>query len=458
MTGYSLPSRSTFIYGTLIAALFDILGNAMLWVSPTASAADAPLPVTAYVGASVLNPAGDRFDPNVTLLVQGNTLSAVGVAATVAIPPGAHKVSVQGRYIIPGLVNTHVHIATLAIPRDARAYLRRELYSGVTMVRDMAGDIRLIAELKREAAQDEIISPDIYYAALMAGETFFADPRTHDASRGFEPGTAPWMRAITASTDLPEVVSEAKGTGANALKLYADLPATRVAAITNEAHRQHLLVWSHAATFPARPSDVANAGVDVMSHADFLAFESITPFPASYRAAKSTDLRHWQMTPAVDAVLTIMKDHGIILDATIDVGFRSPVPQWPSSLAPLITREAYRRGVKISTGTDDDADWNDPNSALLTEIERLVHDAGMSPADALRSATLIGAETIGQQDAAGILAEGRASNFVVLEANPLNDIHNLRKVVLVVKHGKPYRRSGYRPVTPHEMGIDAPSP
>jgi hypothetical protein len=61
-----------------------------------------------------------------------------------------------------------VHLATLANPREARAYLRRELYSGVTAVRDMAGDIRLLGELKREAGFDEIVAPDIYYAALMA--------------------------------------------------------------------------------------------------------------------------------------------------------------------------------------------------------------------------------------------------------------------------------------------------
>jgi hypothetical protein len=323
------------------------------------------------------------------------------------------------------------------------------------MVRDMAGDIRLIAELKREAAQDEIISPDIYYAALMAGESFFADPRSQTASLGLKPGTAPWMRAITATTDLRQAVAEAKGTGATGIKLYADLPATLVTAITAEAHRQQMLVWAHAATFPARPSDVAEAGVDVMSHADLLAFESITPFPDTYQAAIRTDLRHWQMMPSVNSVLTKMKDHGTILDATIDVGFRSPVPQWPSSLAPLLAGEAYRRGIKISAGSDDDPDWNDPNSALLSEIERLVNDAGMSTADALRSATLNGAVTIGEQDAAGILAEGRVSNFVVLGANPLSDIQNLRTVVLVVKHGKPHLRSRYRPVTSREMRPEA---
>jgi len=449
-------SLSRFASRTPAAVLFGILGIAFLTACPTADATDAPIPITAYVGAFVLNSSGDRFDPNVTVLVRGAKIAALGPAGSVAVPPGARTVRLTGRYIIPGLVNSHVHIATLAIPRDARAYLRRELYSGVTMVRDMAGDVRLIAELKREAAQDEIVAPDIYYAALMAGESFFSDPRTHDASRGIEPGTAPWMRAITATMDLRQAVAEAKGTGATAIKLYADLPASLVAAITTEAHRQQMLVWAHAAVFPARPSDVVDAGVDVMSHADFLAFESITPFPERYQVAKRTDLSHWQMTQAIDSVLTKMKDRGIILDATVDVGFRDPLPLWPSSIGPQLTHEAYRRGIKISAGTDDDADWNDPNSALVTEIERLVHDVGMSTADALRSATIIGAQTIGEQDSAGILTEGRAANFVVLRANPLSDIHNLHGVVLVVKHGVPHMRSAYRPVTARDMGSKPP--
>jgi imidazolonepropionase-like amidohydrolase len=461
MTSHLLNSVSTMNLSrsaarTRVAVLLGVVGIAVLTTCRMANATDTLSPITAYVGAFVLNSSGDRFDPNVTILVRGAKISAVGPGGSFAVPPDARMVRLNGRYIIPGLVNSHVHIATLAIPRDARAYLRRELYSGVTMVRDMAGDVRLIAELKREAAQDEIVAPDIYYAALMAGDSFFVDPRTHAASRGVELGTAPWMRAITATTDLRRAVAEAKGTGATAIKLYADLPASLVASITTEAHRQQMLVWAHAAIFPARPSDVVDAGVDVMSHADFLAFESVTPFPETFQVAKLTNLSHWQMTPAIDSVLTKMKDRGIILDATVNVGFQDPLPQWPSTIAPQLAHEAYRRGIKISAGTDDDADWNDPRSALLTEIERLVHDVGMSTADALRSATIIGAETIGEQDSAGILAEGRAANFVVLRANPLSDIHNLHGVVLVVKHGVPHMRSAYRPVTASDMASRSP--
>lgn len=246
-------------------------------------------------------------------------------------------------------------------------------------------------------------------------------------------------------------VARAKGTGASAIKLYADLPASLVTAITLEAHRQDLLVWSHAAVFPARPSDIVDAGVDVMSHADFIAFESISPFPQSFQVAKQTDLRPWQMTPAVDAVLSKMKDRAVVLDATVDVGYRDPLPQWPASVATRIAQEAYRRGIPISAGTDDDADWNDPNSALVTEIERLVRDVGMTTADALRAATVVSARTVGEQNSAGMLAEGRFANFVALGADPLQDIRNLRSVVFVVKHGVAHPRSAYRPVTAKEM-------
>jgi len=308
----------------------------------------------------------------------------------------------------------------------------------------MAGDVRLLAELKREAGQEEIVAPDIYYAALFAGESFFTDPRTHAASQGIEPGKAPWMKAIGPDTDLRQAVAEARGTGATAIKLYADMPASLIEAITAEAHRQHLLVWSHAAIFPARPSDVVHAGVDVMSHADFIAFESDTPFPENFVKAKQTDHSHWQMAPAAQAVLVEMKKRSIILDATLDVGFRYPFRNWPSFLAPQLAREAYRLGIPIAAGTDDDPpDWKDPDSALLAEIERLVRDVGMTTADALRAATVVGAQTIGEQGSAGVLAAGRIANFVVLGADPLRDIHNLHSVQLVVKQGIAHPRKGW---------------
>lgn len=417
-----------------------------------ARADDATLPKTvAFVGASLFDGTAKGLQTNCTILVRGARIVAVGPVDEIHVPTDAKVVNVNGRFIIPGLINSHVHLATLANPREARAYLRRELYSGVTAVRDMAGDVRLLGELKREAEFDEIIAPDVYYAALMAGPGFFIDKRTHDAARGIEPGTAPWMRAITRETRLPLVIAEARGTGATAIKIYADLPPTLVSAITAEAHRQHMLVWAHAAVFPAGPMDVARAGVDVMSHADFLAYQLSEHIPQSFETTTPIDPRAWRSQPAMDELLQLMQKRGIILDATVDVGERHPSPKWPPGLAGFIAGEAYRRGVMISAGTDDDPDWSGPDSLLDAEIARLVSDVGMTPMDAIRSASAIGARTVGELKSMGTIELGKLANFVILEHNPLAKIDDIRSVVEVVKHGLQYPRSAYHPVTADEM-------
>ena len=131
----------------------------------------------------------------------------------------------------------------------------------------MAGDARALASLSRDAELDEIISPDIYYAALMAGPAFFKDPRTHQTTQGGIAGDMPYMKAVSDSTDLRIAVAEAKGSGATAIKLYAELTGSLAKKITEEAHRQNMLVWSHANLDYASPLEVINAGVNSISHA-----------------------------------------------------------------------------------------------------------------------------------------------------------------------------------------------
>jgi imidazolonepropionase-like amidohydrolase len=435
----------------LIASIVAVTTVSLGLSSAARADGAAPPKNIAFIGASLVDGTGKALRPNSTILVRGARIVAVGTVREIRVPTDAKVVRVDGRFIIPGLINSHVHLATLANPREARAYLRRELYSGVTAVRDMAGDVRLLSELKREAQFDEIIAPDIYYAALMAGPSFFIDKRTHDAARGIEPGAAPWMRAITPETRLPLAIAEARGTGATAIKIYADLSATLVSAITTEAHRQHMLVWAHAAVFPASPMDVARAGVDVMSHADFLAYQLSEHIPQSFETTSSIAAGPWQAQPAMYELLHLMKRRGIILDATVDVGERHPSPKWPKGLAAFIAGEAYREGVMISAGTDDDPDWSERDSPLDAEVARLVNDVGMTSMDALRSASAIGARTVGTLGSMGTIEPGKLANFVILEHNPLTNIGDIRSVVEVVKHGLEYSRTAYQPVTAEEM-------
>lgn len=197
------------------------MGVAIFSDSPMVCVTDEPNSVIAYVGARVLDARGDRFEPN-TILGCAARISVAVPAGSFALPTAARKENLKGRYIIAGLINSHVHLATLATPRDARAYLRPELYSGVTMVRDMAGNVRLIAELKRDADHDEIIAPDIYYAALMAGKSETLSPAATAPNRKANPevGASYFLSAhyramattpgevMTSSADRPGVAGQ----------------------------------------------------------------------------------------------------------------------------------------------------------------------------------------------------------------------------------------------------------
>jgi imidazolonepropionase-like amidohydrolase len=409
--------------------------------------------VAVYRGAILIDGTGAPPRSDRVIVTSGERITAVVPAAGFSTPAGAEVLDAGGKFIVPGFVNSHVHLATLADPRHARAYLRRELYSGVTALRDMAGDVRLLAELKREAEFNEIPAPDIYYVALMAGPEFFTDPRTHDAARGRVAGEVPWMQALTPRTDLPLAVAAARGTGATALKLYADLPAPLVRAVTAEAHRQHLLVWAHATIFPAGPLDEVDAGVDVLSHAVLLGYALEGSIPPLYRHG-AMPLQAAPLLERPDARLTAlfaaMRGHGTILDATLYPYDSGPAAQRSQGLADRLAALAYRAGVAISTGTDDDGDLAQPSSPLLEEFALLVHRAGMHLPDLLVSATRIGARAAGQERDMGTIEPGKLADFVVLEKDPLADVDNLRSVDYTVKRGIRYPHRDYRPVTEAE--------
>jgi imidazolonepropionase-like amidohydrolase len=419
----------------------------MVFLAAGALAATPPQPTkpVVYLGATLIDGTGSPARQNMAIVTQNDRIIAVRPAEGFD-RAGQQIVDVRNKFIVPGLVNSHVHVATLAEPKVAKAYLRRELYSGVTTVRDMAGDVRLIAELKREAYFNEIASPDIYFVALMAGPSFFVDPRTHEAARGLVAGQVPWMQAITPTTDLKLAVAEAHGTGATAIKIYADLPASLVSAITAEAHRQHMQVWAHAAVFPAIPSEVVDAGVDVISHACLLGFEVSNPVVPSREARIPVDsAKVLQPSAKLDALFADIKRRGTILDATLFPFDAYPFPICPPDTSVHLAREAFKAGIPISAGTDDDADWKDPDSALDTELDLLVAKLGMSPAQAIHSATLIGARAAGAEKEVGTIEPGKLANLVILDKDPLKNIANMRSVHMVVKRGVRYLRADYRP-------------
>ncbi|MCI4591925.1 amidohydrolase family protein [Sphingobium sp. BYY-5] len=420
-----------------------------------------------YRNVTVIDGTGAAPQPGQDILVQGERIVAIATHGTLPTEAMAHVrvVDLPGRFVMPGLIDSHVHMATPPNRVQAEAMLRRNLYGGVTAVRDMADDLRAVAELARAARQVEIPAPDIYYAALVAGRPFFADPRVGAASKGFEPGTAPWMQAIDDRTDLRTAITLARGTGATAIKIYADLPPHLVAAVTREAHRQKIMVWAHSAVFPTRPAKVIAAAPDSVSHVCYLAYQAQPVMLAAYE--DRTPVNEAMLAPEGDDPVMVrlyqeMLRKGTILDATgsLFVQFDAIRKAHPER-KPLrctgptvirLTQQAWRAGVAISTGTDHvagpEALWPD----VYEELFFLARDVGMAPLEVIRSATLIGARAAGQDKDMGSIEPGKLANFLVLGKDPSADIRNVRSLEITVKRGRAYPRQDYRPVTKVEMG------
>jgi len=378
-----------------------------------------------------------------TVLIRGNLIDQIFSDGTRLLPDSITLFNMNGKYLVPGLIDTHVHMATDPSETDNRAatlsVLSKMLYSGITSVRDMAGDARTLAGLSRDAWTGDILSPNIYYSALMAGPQFFSDPRTVSTTRGGTAGQMPYMKAVSDSTNLELAVAEAKGTGATGIKLYSDFSPALVIKIVAEAKKQNMMVWAHAWLDDAKPSDIVKAGVSSISHAKLLLYETMDSIPPSWKKPNLSEQFWTDSIPGYTVLFQLMKEHNTILDATIATykkwGKEEPANQYNYEITKRITMNAYRAGVKICAGTDDDQE-----GFVQNEMHLLVNEAGFSPIDALISATKYGAEAIGIQNKTGTIEIKKIADLIILEKNPLENIDNIKSVYMVVKAGKIFRK------------------
>jgi len=449
----------------VVLLCLGLVGNAAETQSappPFAPAPDSERVV--YRHASLIDGTGAAVRRDMAVVTRGPLIEAVMAdsALTAAQREGARIVDLSGRFLLPGLIDSHQHLATPPNRARAEALMRRDIYSGITATRIMADDLRAIAELDRAARTGEIAGPDLYFAALVAGRSFFDDPRTRAISGGgWTPGETPWAQALDDSTDIPLLVARARGTGAHALKVYANLPPHLVRRVVAEARRQGLPVWAHGMVFPTPPADVIAAGPDVISHTCYLAYQAVERRPGSYQERVAIDPAPFANgdNPEIAALFADMRRRDIILDPTLRVyrevearsAARNQTPYCTLELAARLTAQAHRAGLMLSAGTDGDTPREAAWPALFEELELLVSRAGLTPLEAIRSATRIGAMTMGQGRAMGVVAPGYLANLVVLERDPVADIANMRSVLFTVRRGRRFDRADYRPITAEEI-------
>lgn len=382
---------------------------------------------------SVVDVATQRVQPLQRIVIRNDHIVAVQPVSASRPDSVTEWINAGGAFAIPGLTDHHVHLVPGSGPQ-----LERAARGGVTMVNAMAGDTRVHGEFARQVLMRELRGPEIAYASVMAGPDFFVDPRFISSGVGYAAGSAPWVRAITDTTDLVQAVAAARGAGAEVLKLYAMLDSSLAARLTAEAHRQHMRVVAHGTVFPARPLQLVQGGVDILTHVPYLAWQGADTVAARdvfRRAEGPFDAVPITAAPMVQLVQA-MRDRGTYLEPTLDV-FLSRAPTGAiAAWSIALTRAAFAAGVPILAGTDNMI-GRDGNAlpTIHRELERLVK-AGLKPGDALATATVVPARAMGRAMTHGAIAAGYVADILLLEANPLLDIEATTHIRHVILRGR----------------------
>lgn len=422
----------------------------VVWLSNGRAQFSAPL--VALKDVNVIDVNAGKLVEHCTVLIHDSKIMEVGPYRSVPIPDSATIINCTGKYLIPGLIDTHVHILNDVSGEDYRARVEKDtkamLLSGITSVRDMAGDARALASFARDALVGDIDAPDVYYSSFFAGPSFFKDPRTYMASKGGVPGHMLYMREVTDSTNIPMAIAESVGTGATGIKLYAQLTGSLAKKLTAEAHRQGLQVWAHLDLTIASPLETINAGVNTVSHAGMIVRwrpDKKDSIPLEWRKLDQDSL-FWDQqfrTLPVSEYIVAMKKHKTILDATLLIEKEGINPNakpylkafWNArfELGRRFVKLALENGIPICTGTDVDE-----NRFVQRELKTLIAYAGFTPIQAITSATKVGAMAIGIENKTGTIEKSKDADLVLLSANPMIDINNLGSVMMVMKKGKMY--------------------
>ncbi len=392
-----------------------------------------------------------------TVLIQGNRIVRVGASGSVAVPAGARIVDGRGKFLVPGLWDMHVHTAI----SGGRDLLSLYVANGVTGVRDMAGDWDTLRTWRLEIARGQLVGPRIIASGpyLEGGDV----PIPHLLAR----------TAVEARAGVDSLIA----LGVDFIKVHSQLNAESYFAIARRARERGVVFAGHVPRVvgAAAASDSGQKSIEHLlaipaecTPADSIALqprftvqgaigrcssEDLGPLYAKFvrngtyvtptftaqvevaywptRALPGDSLAHYLPKAVRDYVAQIFPMPDSIPPNADSVG-RAMLEKRLRQVAAM-----QRAGVHILTGTDAPLRNSPPGFGLHEELTLLTR-GGMSPFDVLRSATLEPARYFGMLDSLGTIAAGKLADLVLLDADPLQDIRNTRRVSAVVANGRLY--------------------
>jgi hypothetical protein len=425
----------------------------LLFSAPAAARAG---PEIALENVALIDGTGAAPLPGRTVLVSEGRIRDVFVSGSRELARDIERVDLAGHTLLPGLIEGHAHLTQNS---DRENALRALLHSGVTTVRDMAGDAQVVKDLIGRAAGGELEIPSLYFSAVFYGPAFLQDPRAASSSSGdFEPGGAPWSRVVTAESDVAGFMRAAREVGVTGVKLYASLDAALTAALSSAARAEGLKVWTHSVLFPATVWDAVVGGAHSIIHAKGMISLGRDDLPDNFGEGVGKWVAAQDFagadpeSPAYRKLFAEMVRRGTILQPALTAdGDRSPRPLsgWQAAMrdwACRATGAAHRAGVVISAGTDT---VGQPG-AVQQELVRLV-ECGLAPLEAIRAATLNNAQDLGIERTHGTVVPGKVADLIAVPRDPAVDITALNEVSFVMKGGQTLRLRGdasYQRTTP----------
>lgn len=415
---------------------------------PLLAAPDETGPV-AFVGGTLIDATGAPPVPEAVVLVEKGRITAAGPRGAVVVPPGARRVDVAGKTILPGLWDMHAHFEQV---EWGPLYLA----AGVTTVRDCGNELDFIRSVRDTIEGGRGLGPSILLACVVDGD----GPYSLGTSR------------LRDESGIPALIQGFRDARCSQIKIYSSLSPSLIAPLSRAAHAAGMTVTGHI-PFGIGAVRAVEAGMDQINHISYVVRALLPPSygpdanlsrPDFEKAIGEIDLA----SPSSMRTLEFLRGRNVVVDPTLaldelethtseeiaraEPGLAKVAPPLRGPLGSFgvapeerdrahalwktdvdVLRALHRAGIRIVAGTDQAV----PGHSLHREME-IYASAGFTPMEAIQAATIVPARAMGRDRDSGTIEAGKRADLVIVDGDPLADLRNLRRVVTVVQAGRAY--------------------